>query len=163
MSNFAWIASILVAALFFWALGSVLKHRFLSVDESAVNILKVMLQHRDIDPAGIPDAALIDIILATIDEAKDVAGRRPLPSHADENWRRHLIRLLDSKANEIEQVLRNGPDNETASIVSSCLLKYGVVLPPSAPPMSAEEFSDATRSGTLFAALEERLSARWSA
>ena len=151
------IIIIAFAALIFWAVSSAVLHRLGTVDETLLSVFKLMLQHRDIDPDTVPDAALIDIIAATNDEAKQMAlesGRG-----LRDGWKRYLLRLLDKEADLVERVMREGPGGYMDQPSAQILLKYGTVEPVQ-PKMSVEEFQEAARRGTLYAELDERVARR---
>jgi hypothetical protein len=160
MFGIVWIMIILFVALLVWAMIRATAYRFLTVDETTLSVFKLMIKHRGLDPSKIPDAALIDIVVAKIGEAKTKALAADATSGATADWQRYLFRLLDEDADIIEKVIRNGSEKHGGSATARTLLKYGVVEPEYPPLLSVEEFMDAANRGTLFAELDDRIAKR---
>jgi hypothetical protein len=138
MSAIAWIMIIFFVAMLVWALIQVAFHRFMTVDETTLSVFKLMLKHRGLDPSKIPDAALIEIVVAKIGEAKDKAVAEDATSSAAPDWQRYLFRLLDEDADLLEEVVRNGCKKHAGSGTFEVLLRYGVVEPDYPPSLSIE-------------------------
>jgi hypothetical protein len=160
MSAIAWIVIILFVTLLAWALIQATVHRFLTVDETSLSVFKLMLGHRGLDASEIPDAALIDIVVAKIGEAKTKAVAADAIGGASADWQRYLFRLLDEDADLIEKIIRSGSEKHAGSETAEVLLRYGVVEPNYPLLLSVEQFMEAAHRGTLFAELDERISKR---
>ena len=119
-----------------------------------------MIKHRGLDQSKIPDAALIDIVVAKIGEAKNKALAADAKSGASTDWQRYLFRLLDEDADLIEKIIRNGSEKHGGSGTAETLLKYGVIEPDYPPSLSVEQFIEASNRGTLFAELDDRIAKR---
>jgi hypothetical protein len=60
----------------------------MTVDETTLSVFKLMLKHRGLDPSKIPEAALIEIVVVKIGEAKDKAVAADATSSAAPDWQR---------------------------------------------------------------------------
>jgi hypothetical protein len=157
MSALAWIMIILFAAFLVWGLIQAAIERFLTVDETTLSVFKLMIKHRGLDPSKIPDAALLDLVVTKIGEAKNKAAAADAKSGASTDWQRYLFRLLDTDADLIEKIIRVGSGKHGGSGTADILLKYGVVEPDYPPSLSVEHFMEASDRGTLFAELDDRI------
>lgn len=165
MTGIFLIGMILVAAVLIWLKREKGAGRAVMFQKSGLSYFKVLLRQRGVDLSQIPDAALSDIIRAKIVAAKThatVAGMTDTKG-GRKNWRINLVRSLEAEASLMVALMRDGPESHPRSDAAVALSKHGVFKPKKLPGLSgmtAEQFLEATKRGTLYSELGERQAKR---
>lgn len=156
MSKLDLLFSILAAALLIWATIKMFVHRYLTVDESILSSLKLLLRHRAIDPKTISNLALIDVIKSIVADSKQTEEE----AESTDQWHFVSMLRLEREADLIADVVLFGPHQYPCHETTKILMRHGFDGLFHSLPLSVEKFIELSKAGILHAELERRYGKR---